>query len=74
MASYQILERDGAKVTVTLTADNGYSEVQSYIPPEGTEAECLAEAARSFNQGIMAQQAPIAIDATPEVFPVVEVQ
>ncbi len=71
MATYQILEKSGNKVTIQLTADNGYSETQSYIPPEGvTEAECLESATAHFNKEVSVKEA---LPSEPEVFPVVEV-
>ena len=74
MATYQILERDGSKVTAKLTADNGYSEVQSYIPPEGkAEEDCLAEATRAFNSEIMKREVKMG-ESEKEVFPIVQVK
>lgn len=76
MPTYQIIEKEGSRVTARLTADNGYSEVQEYMPPEGiTEEECLVAATLSFNEGIMARQVSDITDPqTRETFPIVEVK
>lgn len=74
MATYQIIEKNGSKVTAILTADNGYSEVQSYIPPEGiSEADCLEEATKNFNSGIKAVEVKQEAKEK-EVFPIVTVE
>lgn len=54
MPSYQIISQDGDKNTVILTADDGYSETQTYVG----DASVLEEATRHFNQERLASQLP----------------
>ncbi len=75
MSTYQILSVDGEKVTVLLTADNGYQEEQRYLCSGGAGDDgthpTLEAALKHFNSEVAklvdAQQALI----DPKAYPVV---